>query len=112
MKCPDLAGRERAADLRYGNGVLSHPHVVFMQHGSDPIVWWAPKLLWRGGKGRQGHVGTADHHAPQGWQGPGPVEAAGPIACGRTSRFGLGAFERHAGPARSEPSHAHGRVRE
>jgi uncharacterized membrane protein len=32
--------------LRDANGALTHPHVVFLQHGSDPIVWWAPKLLW------------------------------------------------------------------
>jgi len=34
-----------AEQLREG-GSLAHPHVVFLQHGSDPIVWWAPSLLW------------------------------------------------------------------
>lgn len=33
-------------DLREPDGTLSHPHVVFVQHGSDPIVWWSPSLLF------------------------------------------------------------------
>lgn len=34
------------ANLRSGNGALSHPEVVFYQHASDPVVWWAPRLIW------------------------------------------------------------------
>jgi uncharacterized membrane protein len=34
-----------AGQLREAEGALSHPHVVFLQHGSDPIVWWTPKLF-------------------------------------------------------------------
>jgi uncharacterized membrane protein len=35
-----------ASQLREPDGTLTHPHVVFLQHGSDPIVWWTPALLW------------------------------------------------------------------
>jgi len=28
-------------------GLWSSPHVLFMQHASDPVVWWSPKLLTR-----------------------------------------------------------------
>jgi uncharacterized membrane protein/Asp-tRNA(Asn)/Glu-tRNA(Gln) amidotransferase A subunit family amidase len=28
-------------------GVWSSPHVVYLQHASDPVVWWSPALLWR-----------------------------------------------------------------
>jgi uncharacterized membrane protein len=36
-----------AADLRTADGSLRHPRVVFLQHASDPIVWWSPELIWR-----------------------------------------------------------------
>ena len=36
-----------AADLRVADGGLRTPRVVFLQHASDPIVWWSPKLIWR-----------------------------------------------------------------
>jgi uncharacterized membrane protein len=36
-----------AADLRTTDGSLRHPRVVFLQHPSDPIVWWSPQLIWR-----------------------------------------------------------------
>ncbi len=35
-----------AKQLYQPDGSLSHPRVVFLQHGSDPIVWWSPQLLW------------------------------------------------------------------
>lgn len=28
-------------------GVWEHPRVVYLQHPSDPVVWWSPELLWR-----------------------------------------------------------------
>ena len=34
------------ADLRSGDGTLNRPTVVFYQHASDPVVWWAPRLIW------------------------------------------------------------------
>lgn len=34
-------------NLRSSDGTLSHPEVVFYQHASDPVVWWAPRLIWR-----------------------------------------------------------------
>lgn len=36
-----------AADLRTADGSLRQPRVVFLQHASDPIVWWSPQLIWR-----------------------------------------------------------------
>ena len=36
-----------AADLRAADGALRTPRVVFLQHASDPIVWWSPQLIWR-----------------------------------------------------------------
>jgi uncharacterized membrane protein len=36
-----------AADLREPSGSLSHPAAVYLQHASDPIVWWSPHLIWR-----------------------------------------------------------------
>lgn len=35
-----------AKGLYEPDGTLSHPKVVFLQHGSDPIVWWSPSLIW------------------------------------------------------------------
>ena len=36
-----------ATDLVELDGSLSHPTVVYLQHASDPIVWWSTKLIWR-----------------------------------------------------------------
>jgi uncharacterized membrane protein len=36
-----------ATDLRPVDGSLRAPRIVFLQHASDPIVWWSPKLIWR-----------------------------------------------------------------
>jgi uncharacterized membrane protein len=36
-----------AADLAEPPEVWSPPHVVYLQHASDPVVWWSPSLLWR-----------------------------------------------------------------
>jgi uncharacterized membrane protein len=35
-----------AADLARPPGVWDAPRVVYLQHASDPVVWWAPSLLW------------------------------------------------------------------
>lgn len=35
-----------ASDLRQPGGVLRHPKIVYLQHASDPVVWWSPGLLW------------------------------------------------------------------
>ena len=35
-----------AADLRTPEGTLPHPRIVFVQHASDPIVWWSPDLIF------------------------------------------------------------------
>lgn len=37
----------RASDLRNPDGTLVHPQVAIAQHGSDPIVWWSPSLIWQ-----------------------------------------------------------------
>ena len=34
------------ADLRQPDGTLPHAHVVYLQHASDPIVWWSPNLVF------------------------------------------------------------------
>ncbi|MHC1562222.1 alpha/beta hydrolase [Actinomycetospora sp. C-140] len=34
------------ADLGRPPSVWSPPHVVYLQHASDPVVWWSPALLW------------------------------------------------------------------
>jgi uncharacterized membrane protein len=34
-----------AADLRTPDGTPPHAHIVFVQHASDPIVWWSPDLI-------------------------------------------------------------------
>ena len=36
-----------AADLHQPDGTLLHPKVVYLQHASDPIVWWSTKLAWQ-----------------------------------------------------------------
>jgi uncharacterized membrane protein len=36
-----------AADLQEPDGTLSHPRIVYLQHASDPIVWWSTDLIWR-----------------------------------------------------------------
>lgn len=35
-----------ASDLRWPGGALRHPKVVYLQHASDPVVWWSPGLIW------------------------------------------------------------------
>ncbi len=35
-----------ASDLRLPGGGLRHPKVVYIQHASDPVVWWSPDLMW------------------------------------------------------------------
>lgn len=35
-----------AADLHNPDGTLATPKAVFLQHASDPVVWWSPDLLW------------------------------------------------------------------
>lgn len=35
-----------ASDLRQPGGALRHPRIVYLQHASDPVVWWSPGLLW------------------------------------------------------------------
>ncbi len=36
-----------SADLHAADGTLLSPRVVFLQHASDPIVWWSPDLIWQ-----------------------------------------------------------------
>jgi uncharacterized membrane protein len=36
----------RPKDLTDADGKLSHPRLAIAQHGSDPIVWWSPELIW------------------------------------------------------------------
>ena len=33
-------------DLRQPDGTLPQAHVVYLQHASDPIVWWSPNLIF------------------------------------------------------------------
>jgi uncharacterized membrane protein len=35
-----------ASDLRGPGDRLRHPKVVYLQHASDPVVWWSPSLAW------------------------------------------------------------------
>ncbi len=35
-----------ASDLRGPGGRLRHPKIVYLQHASDPVVWWSPGLIW------------------------------------------------------------------
>lgn len=35
-----------ASDLRRPGGGLYHPKIVYVQHASDPVVWWSPGLIW------------------------------------------------------------------
>lgn len=37
----------RAADLATPAGPWEAPRVLYLQHPSDPVVWWSPDLLWR-----------------------------------------------------------------
>ena len=36
----------RPSDLMRPNAPWDHPRVVYLQHASDPIAWWAPDLLF------------------------------------------------------------------
>lgn len=38
---------QSAADLRTADGKLRSPRLVFLQHATDPVVWWSPDLLWQ-----------------------------------------------------------------
>ena len=33
------------SDLRLPGGGLRHPKIVYLQHSSDPVVWWSPGLI-------------------------------------------------------------------
>jgi uncharacterized membrane protein len=35
------------ADLSSAPNSPSHPRVVFLQHATDPVVWWTPRLILR-----------------------------------------------------------------
>jgi uncharacterized membrane protein len=35
-----------ASDLYLPGGALRHPRIVYLQHASDPVVWWSPGLIW------------------------------------------------------------------
>jgi uncharacterized membrane protein len=35
-----------ARDLAGPDGVWQEPRIVFLQHASDPVVWWSPRLLF------------------------------------------------------------------
>ncbi len=35
-----------ASNLRRPGGALFHPDIVYLQHASDPVVWWSPDLAW------------------------------------------------------------------
>src|SRR6185312_14371765 len=35
-----------AADLPAATASVDAPRVVFVQHASDPVVWWSPSLIW------------------------------------------------------------------
>lgn len=35
------------SDLRDATTSASPPQVVFLQHASDPVVWWGPDLIWQ-----------------------------------------------------------------
>lgn len=35
-----------ARDLRNPDGSLPSPRLVFLQHASDPVVWWSTSLIW------------------------------------------------------------------
>jgi uncharacterized membrane protein len=36
---------DEAADLDQPGGAWADPRVVYLQNGSDPIVWWSPRLI-------------------------------------------------------------------
>src|SRR5690606_16149811 len=40
-------GSTRADVYRPGLAEWEHPRVLFLQHPSDPVVWWSPDLLLR-----------------------------------------------------------------
>ncbi len=35
-----------AKNLLQPGGGLRHPKIVYVQHASDPVVWWSPSLIW------------------------------------------------------------------
>ncbi len=36
-----------ASDLGKPSGTWEDPHVVYLQHASDPVVWWTPSILFK-----------------------------------------------------------------
>lgn len=36
----------QSSDLQKPSGPWTNPHVVYLQHASDPVVWWSPNLIW------------------------------------------------------------------
>ncbi|MEV6303431.1 alpha/beta hydrolase [Actinoplanes sp. NPDC051861] len=50
---PALPGRSAirfatgSADLVSAAGPSPHPRVLFLQHATDPVVWWSPRLMLR-----------------------------------------------------------------
>jgi uncharacterized membrane protein len=34
------------SDLYQPDGALRHLRIVYLQHASDPVVWWSPGLIW------------------------------------------------------------------
>lgn len=35
-----------ADDLNQPDGTWAHPRIVYLQHASDPVVWWTPTILF------------------------------------------------------------------
>ena len=36
-----------ASDLGLPSGTWEDPHVVYLQHASDPVVWWTPSIVFK-----------------------------------------------------------------
>lgn len=36
----------QSSDLSKPQGPWGTPRIVYLQHASDPVVWWSPKLIW------------------------------------------------------------------
>ncbi len=36
-----------ADDLNQPSGTWAHPRIVYLQHASDPVVWWTPSILFK-----------------------------------------------------------------
>lgn len=35
-----------AADLQKPSSLWNSPRIIYLQHASDPVVWWSPDLIW------------------------------------------------------------------